>query len=126
MQRHFISQILLIDCLPNRTTSRIFSLFNHDRESSHLLPDCQGGDGFTLFEVSDTYLPSWIEPEAERRRIRVDHTLACLEIAAFIGCRNISVPPGGPLPENMTRKEALQLFHQGMDQVIPKAEKLGV
>lgn len=83
-------------------------------------------NSFTLFAVGDTYLPSWIEPEAERRQIRVDHTLACLEIAAFIGCRNISVPPGGPLPTNMTRKEALHLFHQGMDQVIPKAEELSV
>ncbi len=83
-------------------------------------------NSFTLFAVGDTYLPSWIEPEAERRRIRVDHTLACLEIAAFIGCRNISVPPGGPLPKGMTRKEALTLFHQGMDQVIPKAQELGV
>ncbi|MEE4113722.1 MAG: sugar phosphate isomerase/epimerase family protein, partial [Desulfobacteraceae bacterium] len=83
-------------------------------------------NSFTLFAVGDTYLPSWIEPEAERRRIRVDHTLACLEIAAFIGCRNISVPPGGPLPNGMTRREALTLFHQGMDQVIPKAQELGV
>jgi sugar phosphate isomerase/epimerase len=83
-------------------------------------------NSFTLFAVGDTYLPSWIEPEAQRRRIRVDHTLACLEIAAFIGCRNISVPPGGPLPNGMTRKEALHLFHQGMDQVIPKAQDLGV
>ena len=83
-------------------------------------------NSFTLFAVGDTYLPSWIEPEAERRRIRVDHTLACLEIAAFIGCRNISVPPGGPLPNGMSRKQALHLFHQGMDQVIPKAQNLGV
>lgn len=83
-------------------------------------------NSFTLFAVGDTYLPSWIEPEAQRRRIRVDHTLACLEIAAFIGCRNISVPPGGPLPKNMTRQEALDLFHQGMDHVIPKAEELNV
>jgi sugar phosphate isomerase/epimerase len=35
-------------------------------------------NSFTLFAVGDTYLPSWIEPEADRRRIRVDHTLACL------------------------------------------------
>jgi sugar phosphate isomerase/epimerase len=83
-------------------------------------------NSFTLFAVGDTYLPSWIEPEAARRQIRVDHTLACLEIAAFIGCRNISVPPGGPLPAGMTRQEALRLFHAGMDQVIPKAEELGV
>ena len=28
-------------------------------------------NSFTLFAVGDTYLPSWIEPEAERRRIRI-------------------------------------------------------
>jgi sugar phosphate isomerase/epimerase len=83
-------------------------------------------NSFTLFAVGDTYLPSWIEPEVERRNIRVAHTLACLEIAAFIGCPNISVPPGGPLPANMTRSEALRLFHDGMDAVLPKAEELGV
>ena len=83
-------------------------------------------NSFTLFAVGDTYLPSWIEPEAQRRQIRIDHTLACLEIAALIGCRNISVPPGGPLPANMTRREALQLFHAGLDTVIPRAEALGV
>jgi sugar phosphate isomerase/epimerase len=83
-------------------------------------------NSFTLFAVGDTYLPSWIEPAADRRQIRVDHTLACLEIAAFIGCRNISVPPGGPLPKNMRRREALHLFHLGLDQVIPKAQELGI
>ena len=83
-------------------------------------------NSFTLFAVGDTYLPSWIEPEADRRQIRVNHTLACLDIAAAIGCRNISVPPGGPLPAGMTRQEALRLFHVGLDQVIPRAEELGV
>ncbi|MBT8342568.1 MAG: sugar phosphate isomerase/epimerase [Desulfatitalea sp.] len=83
-------------------------------------------NSFTLFAVGDTYLPSWIEAEPERRQIRVNHTLACLDIAAALGCANISVPPGGPLEKGMTRKEALALFHQGLDQVIPKAESLGV
>lgn len=83
-------------------------------------------NSFTLFAVGDTYLPSWIEPEADRRRIRVDHTLACLEIAAHLGCENISVPPGGPLEKGMGRKEALALFHQGLELVLPKAEALGV
>jgi sugar phosphate isomerase/epimerase len=83
-------------------------------------------NSFTLFAVGDTYLPSWIEADPERRRIRVAHTLACLEIAAFLGCANISIPPGGPLEKGMTRSEALALFHKGLDQVIPKAEALGV
>jgi len=83
-------------------------------------------NSFTLFAVGDTYLPSWIEPEAERRQMRIDHTLACLEIGAYLGCANISVPPGGPMEKSLTRKEALALFHKGLDQVIPKAEELGV
>jgi len=83
-------------------------------------------NSFTLFAVGDTYLPSWIEPDPARRGIRVAHTLACLEIAKLIGCANISVPPGGPMEKGMTRKEALSLFHQGLDEVIPKAEALGV
>jgi sugar phosphate isomerase/epimerase len=46
-------------------------------------------------------------------------------VADMLGCKNISVPPGGPL-NNMSRKEAMSLFHQGMEQVIPLAEQLGV
>jgi sugar phosphate isomerase/epimerase len=103
----------------NRLTEVKAALEEHNLKPTNL-------NSFTLFAVGDTYLPSWIEPEVERRRVRVDHTLACLEIAAFIGCANISVPPGGPLPAGMSRKEALALFHQGLDQVIPKAEEVGV
>jgi len=83
-------------------------------------------NSFTLFAVGDTYLPSWIELDAKRRKIRVEHTIASLKIASFLGCPNISIPPGGPLPKNVTREEALKLFHQGMDQVIPTAIELGV
>jgi len=78
-------------------------------------------NSFTLFAVGDTYLPSWIEPEKERRQIRIDHTLTCLRIASRLGCRNISVPPGGPL-NNLSRKKALSLFYRGLEQVIPEAE----
>ena len=83
-------------------------------------------NSFTLFAVGDTYLPSWIEPEAERREIRVRHTLDCLKIADTLGCRNISIPPGGPLPPNLSRKEAFSLFYSGLEEVIPTAEALGV
>ncbi len=83
-------------------------------------------NSFTLFAVGDTYLPSWIEPDVERREIRVRHTLRCLEIAALLGCANISVPPGGPLEPGTTRQEAFRLFHQGLDKVAPRAEALGV
>ena len=82
-------------------------------------------NSFTLFAVGDTYLPSWIEPQEERREIRIQHTLQCLELADFFSCRNISVPPGGPLA-GMARKDAMSLFHQGLARVAPLAEKLGV
>lgn len=83
-------------------------------------------NSFTLFAVGDTYLPSWIEPEQSRRDLRVAHTLQSLHMADQLGCANISVPPGGPLPSGMSRKEASRLFHAGLDQVIPRAEELGV
>ena len=82
-------------------------------------------NSFTLFAVGDTYLPSWIEAEEQRRGIRIRHTLDCLKIADVLGCRNISVPPGGPL-NGMSRERALSLFHQGLEQVIPAAESLGI
>ncbi len=80
---------------------------------------------FTLFAVGDTYLPSWIEPEAERREIRIRHTLDCLRVADKLDCRVISIPPGGPLGD-ITREAATELFLDGLKQVIPTAEELGV
>jgi len=82
-------------------------------------------NSFTLFAVGDTYLPSWIEPERERRKIRIRHTRASLKIAKYLDCRNISVPPGGPL-DGVSRKTALARFHRGLEKVIPLAESLEV
>lgn len=82
-------------------------------------------NSFTLFAVGDTYLPSWIEPEKERRDIRLRHTLDCLKVAHQLGCQNISIPPGGPLG-HLSRNDAMSLFYRGLEQVIPLAERLGV
>ena len=82
-------------------------------------------NSFTLFAVGDTYLPSWIEPEAHRREIRIRHTLASLHVAKALGCANISIPPGGPL-DGMDRKTAMALFHKGIERVAPEAEALGI
>jgi sugar phosphate isomerase/epimerase len=83
-------------------------------------------NSFTLFAVGNTYLPSWIEPDEKRRAIRVRHTLDSIKVARFLGCDNISVPPGGPLENGMTRKEAFRLFHQGLAQVLPESEAQGI
>jgi sugar phosphate isomerase/epimerase len=82
-------------------------------------------NSFTLFAVGDTYLPSWIEPDPQRRAIRIRHTAECLEVARALQCANISVPPGGPLNQ-LSRKEAFSLFYEGLEQVIPQSEALGV
>lgn len=82
-------------------------------------------NSFTLFAVGDTYLPSWIEPDKERREIRIRHTLDSLNVAKTLACKNISVPPGGPL-NGVSRKEAMALFHEGLERVIPLAEELDI
>ncbi len=82
-------------------------------------------NSFTLFAVGDTYLPSWIEPDKDQRDIRIQHTLSCLGLAKQLNCSNISVPPGGPLGK-MSEKEAIRLFYNGLDKVIPLAESLKV
>jgi sugar phosphate isomerase/epimerase len=93
-------------------------LERHDMQVTNL-------NSFTLFAVGDTYLPSWIEPEKERRDIRIQHTLDCLKVAKELECNNISIPPGGPL-NSLSRKDAMSLFHKGLEQVIPLAEELNV
>jgi sugar phosphate isomerase/epimerase len=82
-------------------------------------------NSFTLFAVGDTYLPSWIEPDPARRQIRVRHTLDSLQVARTLGCKNISIPPGGPL-DGMSPEKAMTLFYEGLEQVIPTAEALGI
>ena len=104
---------------PNRLAELKERMRRHNLKVTNL-------NSFTLFAVGDTYLPSWIEPDADRRRIRVEHTLDCLRVVHYLGGANISVPPGGPLPDAMSRKEAFKLFHYGLEQVIPLAEELGV
>ncbi len=82
-------------------------------------------NSFTLFAVGDTYLPSFIEPDKARRDIRVRHTKESLSVAKALGCKNISIPPGGPL-EGMDWPSGAALFREGLEQVIPDAEALGV
>jgi sugar phosphate isomerase/epimerase len=82
-------------------------------------------NSFTLYAVGDVILPSWIDDDPAQRRIRIEHTRSCLRLAAQLGCKNISIPPGGRagmLPD----RDALQRFSAGLEQVLPEAEELGV
>jgi sugar phosphate isomerase/epimerase len=67
-------------------------LSKHNLEISNL-------NSFTLYAIKDTYHPSWIEVKSSLRRIRLEHTKNCLELAHRLGCKLVSTEGGGPLPE---------------------------
>jgi len=83
-------------------------------------------NAFPMAAVGDTWHPSWIEPDADLRRQRISHTKDALRIAGQLGVSNISTEPGGPLPDGMSRAEALRIFVDGIEKVLPAAEKAGV
>ncbi len=54
-------------------------------------------NAFTLFAIGDTYSPSWIEDDARRREMRIQHTIECIRLAKRIGAKHLSTEPGGPV-----------------------------
>jgi sugar phosphate isomerase/epimerase len=66
--------------------------------------------------------PSWIEPDANYRRVRIDHTKRALTLAKELGAPNITTEPGGPL-EGRPWKECLGLFVEMLKPVVEHAEK---
>lgn len=53
------------------------------------------------------------------------HTKESLAVAKELGSECISIPPGGPL-EGMDWSAGAVLFREGLEQVIPDAESLGI
>ncbi|MFQ5941640.1 MAG: sugar phosphate isomerase/epimerase family protein, partial [Nitrososphaerales archaeon] len=74
----------------------------------------------------DFHHPSWIEFDEEKRMQRIEHTINCVKLAKALAVKNISTEPGGPLSKKMSRETAMDLFVQGVSQVLPIAQKLGV
>jgi sugar phosphate isomerase/epimerase len=70
--------------------------------------------------------PSWIEPDVNYRRIRVDHTMRALTLAKELGAPNITTEPGGPVEKGGSWTAALKLFVEELKPVIAHAEKEGV
>ena len=83
-------------------------------------------NAFTLFAVGDTYHPSWIEPDERARTVRIEHTENCILLARDLGAPGLSLEPGGPLPEGMSRSEALAIYREGLERILPLAEKCDV
>jgi len=70
--------------------------------------------------------PSWIEPDANYRAIRIDHTIRALTLAREMGAKCITTEPGGPLEPGQSWAAALKLFVEMLKPVIEHAEKEGV
>lgn len=87
---------------------------------------------FTLFAIGDPpdgeagmHHPSWIEKESAQRKIRIQHTKDCLQLAAELECPNISIQPGGKV-EHFSQEESMRIFLEGLGEVIPVAKHYGV
>lgn len=83
-------------------------------------------NAFMMTAVESFWHPSWIEPDVARRRLRLDHTIAALRVAQRLGAASITTEPGGPLPEGVTREEALDTFLAGLTEALRVAEEVGV
>jgi sugar phosphate isomerase/epimerase len=87
-------------------------------------------NAFMMNAVADPrqpyWYPSWIEPDADYRAIRREHTLRALQLAKDIGAPNITTEPGGPLAEGQSWDAAAQVFYDELMPCVELAEKLEV
>lgn len=84
-------------------------------------------NAFTLFAQGDTYHPTWIEEDEQLRNARIDHTLACIELAAELGVKTVSLQPGGPLiGTGISRETAANRFADGLRGVLDAAKRNNV
>lgn len=83
-------------------------------------------NAFMMGAVQDFWHPSWIEPDASFRRLRVQHTMAALRLARKLGAKCITTEPGGPLDGAMPREKALECFVVGLQECLRCAEDEGV
>jgi sugar phosphate isomerase/epimerase len=72
------------------------------------------------------WYPSFIEPEPNYRRVRIDHTRRALSLCAELGAPHITTEPGGPLAPGQSRQEAIDLFVEVLKPLAEHADKLGV
>ncbi len=87
-------------------------------------------NAFMMHAVNDHrqkyWHPSWIEPDPNYRRVRVDHTRRALTLARELGAPNITTEPGGPVEPGASWRHALKLFVETIKPVAEHAEEEGV
>ncbi|WP_436346072.1 sugar phosphate isomerase/epimerase family protein [Natronorubrum sp. FCH18a] len=84
------------------------------------------GNAFMLTAIEGFHHPSYVEPDEEYRRERIDYTLAALETAADLEIPYISIEPGGPIPDEKSREWAMDTFVESLAEVADRAETVGV
>ncbi|MDO4575882.1 MAG: sugar phosphate isomerase/epimerase [Planctomycetia bacterium] len=87
-------------------------------------------NAFMMNAVADPrqafWYPSWLEPYEPYRRLRQQHTLRALALAAELGAKNIQTEPGGPLPEGMTWDAGAKRFYDELMPCVERAEALEI
>ncbi len=89
--------------------------------------DISNINAFMMNAVADPrqpyWYPSWIEPYAPYRRIRIEHTKRALTLAKELSAPNVTTEPGGPVPPQMTFEVALRTFVEVLKPVVEHAEQ---
>src|SRR5437660_11462100 len=70
--------------------------------------------------------PSWIEPDYNYRRVRIDHTRRALTLAKELGAKCVTTEPGGPVAPGESWHAALKLFVEELKPVADHAEREGI
>lgn len=87
-------------------------------------------NGFMMNAVADPrqpyWHPSWIEPDANYRAIRREHTKRALQLAAELGARNLQTEPGGPLAAGQSWEDAARIFYDELMPCVEVAERVQV
>jgi sugar phosphate isomerase/epimerase len=87
-------------------------------------------NAFMMNAVADPrqpyWYPSFIEPDPNYRRIRIDHTRRALSLCAELGAPHITTEPGGPIAPGQTRPQAIDLFVEVLKPLAEHAHDEGV
>jgi len=87
-------------------------------------------NGFMMNAVADPrqpyWHPSWIEPDANYRAIRREHTKRALRLAKELGSPSVQTEPGGPLAAGQSWQSAADVFYEEIMPCVVLAEQLEV
>jgi sugar phosphate isomerase/epimerase len=87
-------------------------------------------NAFMMHAVDDHrqrfWYPSFIEPDPNYRRVRIDHTHKALTLCKELGAPHITTEPGGPIDPSQTRQQAIDMFVEALKPLADHAHKLGV